>query len=115
VPLPTRDQYRDAGIELEDGDHVNVYELSRYLGERHRSLVLATPEELRSSIRPDMMQVLQLDAWHHPDVVDDTNRPSGSPTFQQLARVLQTGDIGAYRPTDAPNTHWSHWPEGGRL
>ena len=47
--------------------------------------------------------------------VEGDIRPSGHRTFQQLARVLETGDISLYKPTDKPNTQWSHWPEGGTL
>ena len=32
-----------------------------------------------------------------------------------LAKVLATGDVHAYRPTSPPNTHWSNWPDGGTL
>jgi hypothetical protein len=41
--------------------------------------------------------------------------PRDSECFQQLARVLATGDVGRYLPTVKPNTHWRNWPEGGRL
>jgi len=35
--------------------------------------------------------------------------------FQQLAKVLETGDVGHYRATKPSNTHWRNWPEGGTL
>jgi hypothetical protein len=38
-------------------------------------------------------QILQLEEWNHPDVVNDTARPSGSETFQQLAAILSTGRL----------------------
>lgn len=53
--------------------------------------------------------------WHHPNVVDPAEVPSGSETFQQLAQVLETGDVGHYHPAQAPNTHWRNWPDGGSL
>jgi hypothetical protein len=62
-----------------------------------------------------MTRLLQLEEWHHPNVVDTAERPSGSETFVQLARVLETGAVSLYQPTAAPNTHWRHWPEGGTL
>jgi hypothetical protein len=31
------------------------------------------------------------------------------------ARVLATGELRHYAPTEAPNTHWSNWPLGGTL
>lgn len=113
--LPARDAYAQHGIELEDAAQVNVFELCRYLADAARDDVLATEAERRISIRSDMLQLLQLEEWHHPNVVDESARPSGSMSFQQLARALETGDISAYRPTEKPNTHWRNWPDGGTL
>lgn len=55
-----------------------------------------------------------LDEWHHPDVMDGV-RPSESETFMLLADVLVDGRPELYRPTQAPNTHWSNWPDAGNL
>jgi hypothetical protein len=115
VRLPPVDKYGRHGIELEQQPRVQMFELCRLLGEIAREQVLATPEERRISIRPEMQQILQLEEWHHPNVVDEDDRPSGSETFQQLAQVLATGDVGHYNPSQPPNTHWRNWPEGGRL
>jgi Family of unknown function (DUF7003) len=112
--LPTLDRYERHGVELEQPPRVHVFELCRFLADIAREQVLATPQERRISVLPNMIQVLQLEEWHHPNVVDD-ERPSGSETFQQLAQVLATVDVGLYRPSRPPNTHWRHWPEGGRL
>ena len=103
------------GIELEQAPRVQVFELCRFLADIAREQVLATPQEQRVNILPEMEQILQLEEWHHPNVAYDEDRPSGSETFQQLARVLATGDLGLYRPSQPPNTHWRNWPEGGRL
>jgi hypothetical protein len=91
-----------------------VYELCRYLADVAREKVLATPEERCGNVPADLEQILQLEEWHHPDVRAG-ERPSGSETFQQLARMLVSGDPGHYRPSRPPNTHWSNWPEGGQL
>jgi hypothetical protein len=115
LPLPPLDRYEQNGVELQQPPRVHVYELCRYLAEIERGRVLATRQERRISVLPDMNQFLQLEEWHHPNVVDDDDRPSGSKTFQQLARVLTTGDVKLYRPSRSPNTHWRNWPEGGRL
>jgi len=114
-PLPRPDEYAPHGIELEQAPRVQVFELCRFLAATARADVLATPQEQRVSVLPEMGQILQLDEWHHPNVVDDEDRPSGSETFQQLAQVLATGDVRLYRPSQAPNTHWRNWPEAGRL
>jgi uncharacterized protein DUF7003 len=114
LPLPPCDEYVRHGIELEQPPRVHVFELCRFLAAVAREQVLATPQERRVSVLPDMIQIMQLEEWHHPDLVND-DRPSRSETFQQLAQVLATGDVGLYRPSLLPNTHWRNWPEGGRL
>jgi len=80
-----------------------------------RLSLLATPHEGRVSVLPEMEPLLQLEEWHHPNVVDDKGRPSTSETFRQLAQVLATGDVSLYHPSQPPNTHWRNWPEGGSL
>ena len=114
IPLPKRQEYGRHGIELGQRSRVRVFELCRYLADVARQRVLATPRERRVSVRPEMKQILRIDEWHHPDLVND-ERPGDSETFRQLARVLATGDASHYRPSRAPNTHWRNWPEGGRL
>jgi len=76
--------------------------------------VLATPKERRVSIEPELVPCLTLDDWRHPDVVTD-DRPSDTGSFRRLAEELATGNLDAYRPCRARNTHWRHWPEGGTL
>ena len=115
IALPSVADYVRHGIELEQAPQVQVFELCRYLADITREQLLATSQERRVSVLPEMEQILQLEEWHHPNVVDDEERPSGSETFQQLARVLATGDVGLYRPSQPPNTHWRNWPGGGRL
>jgi hypothetical protein len=92
IPLPGVGQYAQHGIELERPPRVQVFELCRFLADIARDQVLATAQERRVSILPDMDQILQLEEWHHPNVVDEEDRPSGSETFQQLAQALATGE-----------------------
>lgn len=115
VGLPTVEECKRRGIELKNENEIRAFELCRYLAEIRRSQLLATAHELRVNLGPNLQQILQLNEWNHPDVVDDTCRPSGSETFQQLADVLVTGDVGRYQPTLPPNTHWRNWPAGGTL
>ena len=112
--LPSWDKYRHWGIELERPPQIHVSELCRFLAEVGREQVLATPQERRISLLPAMNQVLQLEDWNHPHIVDG-DLPSKSETFQQLAQILVTGDGGLYRPSQPPNTHWRNWPDGGSL
>ena len=114
IEIPTLGGLARHGIELSEPPRLSVFELCRYLAAVDLEGVLATPKERRVSVFPEMKELLVLKQWQHPDVVED-ERPSGSRTFQQLARVLETGDVSLFRPTEKPNTHWSHWPEGGTL
>ncbi len=115
VKLPLVGEYAMHGIEVEQAPRIQVFELCRFLADIIRDELLATAGERRISVVPDMRQILQLEEWHHPNVVDEDDRPSGSETFQQLARVLATGSAAMYRPKQPPNTHWRNWPEGGGL
>ncbi|MEM7164677.1 MAG: hypothetical protein AAF581_04395 [Planctomycetota bacterium] len=115
VPVPTRAEYAEYGIDCESSDEIRVFECCRALAAMHREQVLATPGERRRMVPAGLQQILQLEEWHHPDVVDDEQRPSGNEAFQQLARLLVSGESSCYQPTKTPNTHWMHWPEGGTL
>lgn len=114
IPLPAAGEYASHGIELREPPRVRVFELCRYLAAVVPEPVLATPEEQRISVRPEMTKILQLDEWHHPDLAND-ELPGNSETFRQLAKVLARGNVKHYKPTKAPNTHWRHWPDGGTL
>lgn len=111
--LPSLGEYKLRGIELEIPPQVQVFELCRFLSDATRA-VLATPQEQRLSVLPDMTRILDLAEWHHPDVVNG-ELPSESETFQQLAQVLVTGEVEHYRPSLPSNTHWQNWPDAGRL
>ncbi|MGB7281045.1 MAG: hypothetical protein WBE13_02190 [Candidatus Acidiferrum sp.] len=114
VRLPSLEEYGRRGIHLQQPPRVRVFELCRFLAEDEREQVLATPAEKRISLPPELDQILQLEAWNHPDLAND-HLPSQSETFQQLAQVLATGDVGLYRPSHPPNMHWRNWPDGGSL
>ncbi|MEM7260644.1 MAG: hypothetical protein AAF488_01545 [Planctomycetota bacterium] len=115
VRIPKAEEYEALGIPLEDPPQVAVFELCRAIAGRHRNLVLATDSERRLMVPDDAKELLVLEEWNHPDVVDSNNKPSENETFRQIAKVLAEGDARVYSPTEPPNTHWSHWPEGGQL
>ncbi|SEF20079.1 hypothetical protein ABL840_06075 [Variovorax sp. NFACC27] len=115
IPTPTPADCSSHQIVPLDRNRLHTFELCRILAATHRDNVLATATERRANVRPEMMQILQLEEWHHPNVVDEQCRPSNSATFQQLAKVLTTGDASHYRAELDPNTHWINWPEGGTL
>ena len=99
----------------------------RFLAVRHSAELLAaaaereiTPERASSARKvedgdpAELPLLLRLEEWHHPDLANG-ELPGGSRTFQQLAEVLATGEASRYQPVEVPNTHWTHWPDGGTL
>jgi hypothetical protein len=78
----------------------------RRLVPAHRDVLLADEQELRARIPEDVPEVLRLDQWHQPDLFEQP--PSASEVYRLVAEVITTGDVARYRPTLAPNTHWSN-------
>lgn len=107
--VPIRVRGEDLAVDAQAGEY--FAEVVRELVPEHRDLLLADESELRALIPPDLPEILRLEAWHHPDVL--VERPSREETFQLVAKVLDSGNPHDYRPTQAPNTHWSNWPESG--
>ena len=114
VALPAAGEFGGFGIELQRAPRVQVFELCRWLAATHRDLVLATPRERRLCAPRSLDEVLVLDDWRHPDLARG-ERPGSSATFRQLAEVLVSGDVAAFRGDESPNTHWVNWPRGGTL
>ncbi|NUR30219.1 MAG: hypothetical protein HOV83_30945 [Catenulispora sp.] len=108
---PIRVRGQDLSVEAPAGEYFP--EVVRELVPAHRDLLLADESELRALIPGDLPELLRLEAWHHPDVL--VERPSQEETFQLIAKVLDSGNPHDYRPTQAPNTHWSNWPESGTV
>jgi hypothetical protein len=67
-------------------------------------------ESVKEMIRQELTRTRQsnLIEW-------ENNRPSSYETWQQIAKVIVTGDMANYRPTLAPNSHWSNWPDAGSM
>lgn len=113
ISLPRPEQYRVAGIELEE-DRPLVFELCRLLAYQYRNQVLGTRSERRASVPPALAEILVLDDWHHPDVCSG-ELPSQTETFRQLAEVITSSDVFRYRTAEQHNTHWRNWPDAGTL
>lgn len=114
VETPPLPEYAAYHITLQDPPNISVFEFCRFLAASARDSVLATPDERRTCIPPELEQVMQLEEWNHPDLVNG-ERPSTNSTFKSLAEVLAHGNVSAYQPSEEPNTHWKNWPEGGTL
>jgi len=114
--LPPREEYARHGITLEEPEDLNVFEVCRWLAAMARDQVLATPEERRTCVPSELPQILQLEEWRHPDLLND-ELPSTTPTFQVLAEILAGASVDELRAVSStpPNTHWSHWPDAGTL
>lgn len=105
-----------AGVVPQDPDQLQAFELLRVLIPKYRDFLLATEDELRSRVPPDLDEILVLDEWNHPDLAKG-ELPSSSPTFRMITKVLVAGDPAYYQPGPQcpPNTHWKNWPGGGKL
>jgi hypothetical protein len=96
-----------------DGDFPSVLDLFRLLGDTHRDLLLGTDDEVRRNLPADLSELLRLDDWNHPDLLQQA--PSASPTFRALAKAIVSGAASDYEPSLPPNTHWENWPFAGEL
>ena len=114
IRIPSVAALAEVGIDVSEPPRVLVFELCRFLAAKYRDRVLATPQERRVSVPDDVPEILQLNDWTHPDLADSV-LPSETESFIQLSQVLSSGNLGDYRPTTLPNTHWRHWPDGGTL
>jgi hypothetical protein len=113
IPVPDLEAVRAAGIMPEE-DRLLVFELARYLAHQHRDLVLATPAERTLNVPEGAEQVALFDDWRHPDLVRE-EWPSETASFCAIAALLAGEPHELAAITAGANTHWSHWPEGGRL
>jgi hypothetical protein len=113
LPVPGRAALRAAGI-FPETDGLLVFELARYLARHHRNLVLATEDERTANVPEGVAQVALFDDWRHPDLARE-EWPSETASFRAVAALLAGEPHDAAAITARANTHWSNWPEGGRL
>lgn len=114
VELPAPEVFATYDIGLSEGPRIQTFELCRFLAAQHRDDVLATTAERRVSVPHELNQILVLDDWRHPDLVNG-ELPSDTETFSQLADVLSSGNLQRYVASSKPNTHWRFWSDGGSL
>lgn len=104
---------RGNAIRITAPKGAELYSVFRWLVPAHRDLLFGDDAEVRRRLPADLPQLLQLEEWNQPDPFDTP--PSQSETYQLIAVLLASLDPSRYRPTLAPNTHWSNWPESGSL
>ena len=92
---------------MDQEDLLQAYELNKQLGGAVSTMTLENFTEL---IRQNEYRQQQF-----ADIEWTNSRPSSYETWQQIAKVLATGNPHHYQPTLPPNTHWSNWPESGEL
>ena len=115
VPIDVRPEvFAARGVGLVFPPAINGADLLRSLVIDHREQLLATDEERRRRIRLPLKQILQLDEWHHPDMMRGV-WPSNTKCFQMLASVLVHCDPRLYQPTEPANTDWRYWPRSGMM
>jgi hypothetical protein len=86
---------------------------------------LKTSFDLQSKINAELRMDLDefTELFRNQEIINEQwnqtqwndNRPSSYETWQQLAKVIATGDINYYNPSMEPNTHWKHYPDSGSL
>lgn len=113
LAIPQPSTYTARGIVLQE-EQPAVFELCRFLAHDNREALLATENERRVSIPPDMKQIMLLDEWHHPDLINGQS-PSQTDTFKWIASVLAKNAPELNASEEAANNHWRNWPEGGTL
>ena len=94
--MPEPHEYEAIGIELQDAPKARVYEFCRWLAACQRDRALATADERRVCVPPELVQVMLLDEWHHPNLVEG-DVASSSETFRSIAAVLVSGDVSLYK------------------
>jgi hypothetical protein len=114
VTPPSSEYAKYYQIALAATQDVHVFEFCLYIAASMRDSVLATPDERRVCVPSDLVKLLQVEEWRHPDLLKD-ERPSEVAMFQLFAEILAGNHPARYELPEAPNTHWSNWPEGGSL
>jgi hypothetical protein len=111
VPIPRDiEAYRKKGIPCKRKTPMpqSGADIMWVLLPEYREAMLATEEELRQHVPPDLPFFLSLDEWLHPNPTKD-EMPSQNLTFRRLAAALVHGDPNRFIPPKRTNTQWRHW------
>jgi hypothetical protein len=100
-------------IEMSDDDIRYTYEHNRdnyYTLKGADAEPFADYESFAATLKQSLQSHLNVNQreW-------ENNRPGSYETWQQIAKVIVTGDPSQYKPTMEPNTHWKYWPDSGSL
>jgi hypothetical protein len=119
-------QYKEKNIKgfyFEDTkSKIDIVSLMRLMAIKSPNLFKATESELRKNIPNDLPFLGSIENWHHLNYIASINKgfyigkkPSEYETFQLIAKCIVNRSLEFYKPTLAPNTHWSNWPNAGQL
>ena len=82
LKLPPVDEYGRHGIEVQQPPRIHVFELCRYLADAGRERLLGESKERRISLFPDLRQILPLEEWNHPNLLEGELREAvAQPVF----------------------------------
>ncbi|NOU28473.1 MAG: hypothetical protein HOO96_11265 [Polyangiaceae bacterium] len=109
---------RDAPVDLapldalaEELEVEPSFALLVHLSQTARDAVFLRPSELSAYLAPGASHLLSITDWCHPNVYHG-DKPSASEAFLQVAKVLHTGDLAAWAPTEAHNNRdWRMWQD----
>lgn len=109
---------RDAAVDLaplealaEELEVEPSFALLVHLSRTARDAVFLAPAELSPYLAAGATHLLTITDWCHPNVYHGDD-PSASEAFQQVAKVLHTGNRAAWAPTEAPNNRdWRMWQD----
>jgi hypothetical protein len=93
---------------------LRICHLLRGLVPEYREPLLSTDAERRRGLPKGLPQLVQLNDWDHPRLLDG-ELPSGSKSFRGVASVLAGADPRTVEWPAQGNVHWSHWPDSGSL
>lgn len=109
-------KYLKKGIKLESNAKgkslIGFEDFVRYLNETNPSLISAKEEEIKMHIPKELPKIMTLNEFNHFSVYDESIIPSQHETYQLIAKVLVTKDVGFWKPKLKANNHWSNWESG---
>jgi hypothetical protein len=105
---PSEDIYNKAKINLND-DSDSALKVLRLIMYFIPDEVFSNDDELLAACnRANIPKFIQLNEWHHPDVLKG-ELPSHSVCFQTLAQAIAENKIELFSCPEEINTHWSCW------
>lgn len=108
-------EYENMGIfdKFNEIEHtIDLEEIFLYFAEKHPEMVELTDEKIESHFKSSMTKILTITSFHHVSVEQVSFLPSTHETFQLIAKVISENDPSLWKPTLAPNNHWSNWMNG---